>query len=91
MLYLIRCQNRIKVGFTDKPFDEYLQWLRCRIPFELVPLRTRPGTREEEQEFHRAHKEDLCGFGGREWYWDSLLGEAEEFLAMPDFTIPQNS
>lgn len=86
IIYLLQCQDRLKVGFTSQPFSQYLEWIRGRIPFEVRPLKYRRGTREEEVEFHHEHKEFLCGWGGREWYFDSpeLRQEALEFLTLPE-------
>lgn len=83
-IYALRCQDKIKIGFTDQPFAQYLTWIRARIPFEVVPLATRRGTKEQEQEFHRSHRDFQCGFGGREWYNDSPVFRREVELFMSE-------
>ena len=84
-IYFLRCGDRLKVGFTDQPFTQYLTWIQNRIPFEVTALKTRRGTQDEEMAFHREHKDYLCGWGGREWYFDTpeFRQCAEEFLQLP--------
>lgn len=89
-IYLLKCQDRLKVGYTSQSFSQYLSWVRARIPFEVKPLMTRRGTKDEELEFHRTHRDFQCGFGGREWYDDTPLfrTEAERFFGIVPASVP---
>jgi len=69
-IYLLRCQNLLKVGFTDQSFAAYLRWIRARIPFYVEPVATRAGTVAEEQELHKEVELWRHDYGGREWYQD---------------------
>jgi hypothetical protein len=91
-IYLLKCSSFLKVGFTSNSFDDYLQWIRARIPFEVTPLLTRIGSREEELEFHRSHKENRAAYGGREWYEDTpeFRQECESLFDMPGVLTAQN-
>jgi hypothetical protein len=83
-VYLLKCQDFLKLGFTSQPFEKYLSWLQARMPFRIDVLRTRTGTIEEEKEFHSEHTDFLAEWGGREWYTDSreFRQEAIEFLTV---------
>lgn len=84
MIYLLKCEQFLKVGFAQS-FETRLQAIRAAIPFPVEVLRIREGTLEEEQEFHQEHKDYLVGYGGREWYHDTpeFRRDAEEFLRLP--------
>lgn len=84
MIYLIQCDKFLKVGFTAHSFNERLRRIQAGIPLPVKVLATRPGTEEEEKEFHRQHKDCLTGTGRREWYFgtDSFKAEALAFLGV---------
>lgn len=81
-IYLLKCGEFLKVGFTAGSIDARLQNIRAGIPYQVDVLMTRAGSWEEEQEFHHEHTDFLCGYGGREWYHDTpvLRQDAESFL-----------
>lgn len=71
LLYLLKCRDYLKVGFTSHSFETRLLAIRAAIPFQVIVLATRAGTLEEERLFHQENKEYLHTFGGREWYNDT--------------------
>lgn len=71
LIYMVQCDKYLKVGYTSN-FYNRLGAIRASIPVLVRAIVTRPGSIEEEQEFHRNNKEYLHEYGGREWYVDSL-------------------
>jgi hypothetical protein len=82
MIYLIQCLDKIKVGWTDQPFEHYLKWLQRRLPWYVKVLATRQGTIEEEKNFHRENAAYRADWGGNEWYSLDMLPAAREFLTV---------
>lgn len=84
MIYLIQCLDKIKVGWTNQPFETYLAWLQRRLPWEIKVLAIREGTIDEEREFHRVNAEFRAAYGGNEWYPLDMMDAAKEFLRLPE-------
>ena len=74
IIYMLCCHVRdlsyIKLGYTDKPFQDRLQHIRAGIPFNVDVLATRAGTKDQEQELLTGAKEWRHDLGGREWFVD---------------------
>lgn len=66
--------------------ETYLAWLQRRIPWHIKVLAIREGTIDEDQEFHREHRECRADHGGNEWYGLEMLPAAREFLTSQPFT-----
>jgi len=82
VIYLLKCREFLKLGFTSRSFETRLQAIRAAIPFQIDVIATRIGTLEEEQDFHVEHKDYRHDLGGREWYLDSpeFRGCCDEFF-----------
>jgi len=71
-VYLLKCADFLKIGFTSTPLAKRLSQIRNACPFQIDVLAVRPGTLDDEAMLHEGSKEWLHDFGGRSWYRDTV-------------------